>query len=253
MKPFSNQFGAWFVADFPMEYDPCTCLKQSTVTLKVKLISQAQVSLSGTSTGTLASINNGAGTGPKDPSFRSVLAGTASGATTLINSTSSAFNSPYSLANNLLGGGTKASVTSFAEALAKSNFLKDGLKALPYVGTVASLLSFFLGGGQDSGPQKVSVQPMAINLSTITSGTITYSSDYSGSRFSTPGSQIRTGYLEEYPNYNEILGVATLIRKPKFDVVEAGLDQLFPDQLPEEFGDYPYYGGSGGQAILCFA
>lgn len=251
MKAFPNTFGAWFVADFPMEYDPCTCLKQSTVRLKVRLISQAQVALSSRSTGTFASIQGGTGTGPLGSSDRATLAGVVHGATTTVNGVTSAFNGPFDFASHALGGSDAAVIQRFSQALNNNQFLRQGFKSLPYIGAALSVLDFFLGGGQDSGPQQVSMQPMSIDFTTTTSGTITYSNDWTGARFSTPGSQVRTQYLEDYPNYNEVLGVANLLYSPQFDVVNSGYDRAYPDINYNEYG-YSYYTGGGGSISHLF-
>jgi hypothetical protein len=50
---YLNDSGMWFMADFPMDYDPCVCLFDSKLKVSVRLIEQANVRLEGESKGNL--------------------------------------------------------------------------------------------------------------------------------------------------------------------------------------------------------
>lgn len=56
MSPFINEEARWLYADFPMIYDPCTCLYTSSLQIKVHLIEEAHIEMVGETKGTLATI-----------------------------------------------------------------------------------------------------------------------------------------------------------------------------------------------------
>ena len=58
---FVNNANYWFYADFPMQYDPCTCYYESRLNISVDLINNANIDLSGTATGKLLAINSNSG------------------------------------------------------------------------------------------------------------------------------------------------------------------------------------------------
>lgn len=58
---YSNNAARWFFADFQMAYDPCTCLFRSTIWIRVNLIEQSFIKLTGSLTGTLVDTNNKVG------------------------------------------------------------------------------------------------------------------------------------------------------------------------------------------------
>ena len=58
IAPFLNYKSKWFMADFPMEYDPCACQFDSKLEIRVNLISQADVKEQSTTTGTLVTTNS---------------------------------------------------------------------------------------------------------------------------------------------------------------------------------------------------
>jgi len=247
MKNFPTTPDAWFMADFPMDYDPCSCIQQTTVHFTVKLINKADIKLSSVSTGTLASINNGSGT--LDPAAgRSVFGGIVNGANTFVSGVTTSFNNPYDFRDHLYTAANpdyKASANSFAKALTSSSFAKGALSSLPYIGAALDLLSFFVGGGNDGGPQPVSVQPMAINFNTETSGSITTTYVHTGTTFATPGSAFRPNQPDSYASYNEVLGVVNMLNKPNFKRVDSGYDNAYPYPVYDEYG-YLYYVGPGG-------
>lgn len=105
-------------------------------------------------------------------------------------------------------------VQTFQAAIKKNDFLQQGLTALPYLGTVVGLLDFFMGGGQDSTPQPLALQPLAIEMNTTTTGTITASNLYVTVPFNNPGSRLATGIPENKPYYDETLGVFSLLKRP---------------------------------------
>ncbi|RIY04613.1 hypothetical protein D0T11_21570, partial [Hymenobacter rubripertinctus] len=233
MVPFLNQRAKWFMADFPMEYDPCACQFDSKFTIDVNLVSQADVKLTGVTTGTLVTtdVNNPGATQASGDFNEAIMLGKRIGSN--IKSGQKSYKSLDSFASKVkkeLGSqGTKSS-TADSEAkknaidrlkadLAKSDFLKNGLRALPYIGAAVSTLDAFFGGGkEESDPQKsISLQPMTLEMTTQTTGTISATSLYQNITFNNPGTKIITT-PEEYPYYNEALGVLSVLRKPVVEV-----------------------------------
>lgn len=231
--PFLNQRTKWFMADFPMEYDPCACQFDSKFTIDVRLISQADVKLTGTTTGTLVTTNvNNPGATQTGADYEQSIP-----LTKRVQNAAKAGQKTYKSLNSFASGvkkqltaqGTKtnttdaeakkAAVDKLKEALSKNDFLKQGLKALPYVGAAVSVLDSFFGGGkEESNPQQpISLQPMTLEMTTQTTGTISATNLYQNITFNNPGTRAIT-IPEEYPYYNEALGIFSLIRKPVVEI-----------------------------------
>lgn len=235
LSPFNNSYGKWFMADFPMDYDPCTCQRKSKVKIVVKLIQESHINATGRVAGTLTTIDNGTGGGPGS-SNKTTLA-TVNGA---LNAGFNSFNGATSFANSL---GNDANAKKLADALAKSKFLQSGLSSLPYIGAAVGLLDFFIGGGSDaSGPQAVSVQPMALDASITLTGTITTNSIWETTSLRTPGSALSPAAGNQYPYYNETLGVFNLLKAP---VVQYEISDLY-DGLYIGYQGYDYDGNPYG-------
>ncbi|WP_375417275.1 T9SS type A sorting domain-containing protein [uncultured Hymenobacter sp.] len=215
---YLNSRSRWFVADFPMDYDPCICQFDSKLAIEVNLITQADVRLTGKTTGTLISMKDGG-------------ASTAVGSTgsdmdkglPFIRKVNSALDAGGKSYDNIdkfttkmsdLFPGKAASLKSLSDASKAGSFLKTGLNSLPYLGTALSMLDFFMGGGQDAGPQSVVMEPMTIEMSTTTTGTITTNNWYTSSTFQNPGNRQPNSVPEKIPFYNEAMGVFSLLNKP---------------------------------------
>lgn len=107
------------------------------------------------------------------------------------------------------------SLNTFQQIINSSDFLKAGLKAVPYVGAALELLNFFSSGGK-SGPQEVKVMPMALNATVNLKGTLTAEYNYGDITFYTPGSKnAHIKNATSYPYYNEVLGVFNLLETPE--------------------------------------
>lgn len=102
------------------------------------------------------------------------------------------------------------------------SFLTDkipGLKYVPYASEALFLIDFFVGGSKDEGPQKVTFPPLAIQLEHSFIGSIRTDYPYIGKPIFTPGSSFNPGVdNDRYPIYNEVLGVYTLLEKPKVEI-----------------------------------
>lgn len=214
---YLNGRSKWFVADFPMDYDPCICQFDSRLQIDVNLITQADVKLTGQTTGTLVSAANGTSTTSSEfdkgiPFIRKVNGALEAGGKSYDNIDK--FTSKMSA----LLPDKASSLKSLSDASKLSNFLKDGLGALPYVGAAVSMLDFFMGGGKDAGPQQVVIQPMTIEMSTTTTGTITTNNWATGIPFHNPGNRLSRSIPENVPFYNEAMGVFSLLKRPTVEV-----------------------------------
>ena len=222
---FDNNENKWFFADFPMQYDPCTCFYTSRLKFDIQLITNSTINLEGSSTGTIAAINNTQNIlnqGAKTYSFADLIAGGKKALETYKSITSfkdaqlsglTAAHSTTPTANT--ANTAKTNLNLLQQILKKSNFLKGGLQAAPYIGAAASLLDFFTAGGKkETGPQEVQLTPMSINFTTKLSGNITTSFPYGFPIFWNPGSKILTQF-NDYPYYNEIMGVFNMFETPE--------------------------------------
>lgn len=211
---YLNDTRKWFVADFPMDYDPCVCQFDSRLRIEVNLIKKATVNLQSATTG---SITTDASAGTSDgPSFFKKAVGATNGA---INAAGTSFDNVNKLTNRLIAsGGDKTALGSLGGAIKQSDFLKSGLQNLPYIGAALGLLDFFIGGGQDSTPQPIALQPLAIQMSTKTTGTIQDTSLYVTPYFFNPGNRIANTRPTDVPYYNETMGVFSLLKRPTVDV-----------------------------------
>ncbi|MDX2249991.1 MAG: T9SS type A sorting domain-containing protein [Bacteroidia bacterium] len=113
----------------------------------------------------------------------------------------------------------KSGVIFLASKLLDSDFLKEGLKVIPYVGEAVELLSIFASGGKaQATPQTLTLSPLSTNSTLNFSGTITSSKLYKTININTPGSNWTGNQGDFYPYYDEVLGVMNLLESPKIDV-----------------------------------
>ncbi|GAA4038286.1 hypothetical protein GCM10022409_24660 [Hymenobacter glaciei] len=222
IAPFLNYKSKWFMADFPMEYDPCACQFDSKLKIEVNLISQADVKEQSTTTGTLVTTNSSNPSATQTGSgFDQALAmgKKAYGAVSAGQKTYKSLDSWASGVKGKLGISTDKTAKSDAidalkNVMKNNQFLKAGLNSIPYVGLAVSAFDAFFGGGkEESGPQPVALQPMTIEMNTVTTGTITANSLYSNPTFNNPGTRTINTALD-YPYYNEAMGVFSLVEKP---------------------------------------
>jgi len=225
-SPFNNNMYQWFYVDYPMQYDPCTCYYSSRLGIYVNFITTSTVSLGGSATGNLTAQNitpaqlSQPSTGL---SFKDLLGGAQKAMKTY--KTIAQFKTDQTtavsnfLAPNLIPGSNKpAGLTALQQGLLSNNFLKQGLSAIPYIGAAVSLLDFFIAGGKKTtpaGPQQVELTPMALDMTMTLNGTITTTYPYGDIIFQNPGSQQGNNTPEDYPYYNEIMGVFNLLKTPE--------------------------------------
>jgi hypothetical protein len=213
---FVNDKTKWFYADFPMTYDPCTCVYKSKLNIVSQLIQNSQISLQGALTGTITSISNGQGSVSNDGnlSFKDFVSGAEK------------FKKGYSSVDNFItetknvattfpnSASTITALTNLQNGLKNNQFLKTGLAAVPWLKAASGLLDFFSGGGKTS-PQLTQLMPMSVNLALKVSGTMTTANQYHDIKFSNPGTLDAQNDPDIYPFYNEILGVFNFINGPK--------------------------------------
>ncbi len=108
--------------------------------------------------------------------------------------------------------------------------LPSGLKLLPYVGQILSVVDFFSAGGQKSTGTKPSLvsQPAAIKYKTSTTGTFSTASPINGFSYYTPGCDHQP-FTDNDPTmkpvYDHVMGVFNLVKTPKLEYVQYGCNQ----------------------------
>lgn len=122
-----NGYGEWFYADFPMNYDPCTCLYQSKLEIRVDLSNTAIISLSGSSSGEI--VAQGAPSDSQSGKGSFSLGDVATGAKKIHET----YKGIDGWANDLKSkpNANAGSIDNLKNEAKKSNFLKAGLGALP--------------------------------------------------------------------------------------------------------------------------
>lgn len=217
---FIDQPLKWFYADFPMTYDPCTCLYESKLEIKVTLSSESTLTASGTISGSIVSDGKPA---PAQEGKSSFAIGDINAAGKKITEgfkTGTEFkNSVDAAINGLINANNKAgklnAVGSLMTNLKNNTFLKNGLASLSFIGAAVSVLDMFTGGGKTSGGP-VEIAPMSINMTQKLTGTIKTNNPYNTITVRTPGSKYTSYPNTEYPYYNEVLGVFNLLKTPVF-------------------------------------
>ena len=247
---------AWFYADFVMSYDPCTCFYESGLKISVALIDNAIIELSGRLEGTLTAIEDGKGVGVKENgfSFNELVKGGQKASKTYQNINKFTSDQLKKSLNetqygnqirNALGSKKiidvpiseaekeffllnpsqttiqqynkfKDGMNVFQKVIAKSDFLKKGLKAAPYIGAAVEFLDLFIGGGnKPPGPQEVKITPTAIDAKINLSGSISATYAFDDVTIYTPGSKnAQNKQADRYPYYNEVLGIFNLLKTP---------------------------------------
>lgn len=245
VAPFTSNAQEFTYADFPMVYDPCTCGYPSRMRVTAELIQRATINLQGTTTGKIVDVDIDNDKKDYDTESSSLSLGlkdvvnagkkasqTFSDLNKFTDATEKKIDQYYAQqrANNSPLGtdpmqrkqAAKSALNLLEDAVANSGFLRTALKAVPYVGAAVDFLSVFIGGGKDpEKPQKVQISPMAIDMTSSFSGTIETATAFQNQKFFTPGSSEPVGIIQpetiddEYPYYNEPLGLFNLVKTPK--------------------------------------
>jgi hypothetical protein len=201
-----NTAGDWFVAEFPMSYDPCTCRNYSEIIFKISSTQESKLTGTIVTNGTLTAQDSA------PPEGKNVTLGNISvkDVGKLGKNVMETFNSMDKFKTDMLathdqkwekigvdfmarpnpktpngavglqavistlkaGEPSKSKLDNLVTDTKSRNFLKGGLNALPYIGAAMSLIDFFTGGGAAAGPQEVKLTPMAIKMTSELTGTI---------------------------------------------------------------------------------
>ena len=223
---YSNEYDYWLFADFPVSYDPCTCLFQSQITFTVQLIQTTNASLtaklSGGLTGTVKEIikasPDGVQTGGFSNSALNWVNGVVKSANDGYKSWTSFKDAGLSAMNFLVSKSAYEKQTTSLELTQLTSFIKN----IPYVGGVLGVFDFLTGGGKKAA---TSAGPLAMqaNLKLDVTGTIDGKLELSTVRgyrtINTPGSQTG-GSGSGTPTYDNVLGVFALLETPKIEYLE---------------------------------
>jgi hypothetical protein len=229
---FLNGPGRWLYADFPMMYDPCACGHGSRIGIQLNLISTAEITLAGTATGTASStLDSSTGT-YKDTEGQHTwgwkdIAGFNEKA---LQKSAKAYKDVDGFSNSLKNAIFRSGLSekdktkkvedvgSLASAAGSLGFLKTGLDALPWISSAITFLDYFVTGGKN-GPQTVQIAPMGIELNMRYKGDISSSTYRKDITFFTPGSDnhpiSNPAAGQDYPFYNQALGVFHLLEAPE--------------------------------------
>ena len=236
----SNSVKHWHYADFPVNYDPCTCEAPldpnftSDLAINVELIQQANIELQGTSQGTIQ--NMVSKTGPNDPSSSSWddFYGSVKTISGSVEAGRKGFKS-FKLFKSV----TKESAEKKSKKIEMQsgvdnlgNFLSEnvpGLQFVPYVSEALAIIDFFIGKQESAGTK---IAPMSMELEHSFNGSLTAASPYLTTAIYVPGSHFTpTGSAPNgdarYPVYNEALGVYNLIEKPEITMTSGYLSRTW--------------------------
>lgn len=226
---FENNEKKWFYADFPVIYDPCTCIKRSKLWVEVCLIDSAKLNITGILEGELANISNKSSNNSSSKIDKSESSLTLAGIGKNIVETHKAFDKLNKDLSNHINALYANENDKKDEVLIKNTLLeslfKDGsfskiYKAVPIVGDVLTFLDFFNGGGKNSGPQSVQLMPTSIKANLSINGSLVTTPTFQSYIFFNPGSNF-LNYMQEdreYPLYDHILGTFNLLTSPKVKV-----------------------------------
>jgi hypothetical protein len=218
---YFNDNTLWFYGDFPMMYDPCTCIFKSKLSIISELIANSQIAIEGGITGDIytkdvggkAQIQKPGSFGWKD--FSGIVKGKVNTAYENIKDFTKEAQNAASNPKNSDTTSKISSINSLANILANNKFLKAGLNAVPFLKSAVSVWDIFIGGGKTTAePQEVKLLPLAVNLTVKLDGTISTVNPYHNIIFTNPGSKDAQLDPAAYPYYNEVLGVFNLIKAP---------------------------------------
>lgn len=231
----------WFYADFPMIYDPCTCLFESKLSIDVQLTNTVEINATSTTTGSIATQGKPTSSQDGKGAFAIGALGSKTKAAIQLYKGTNLFKND--IQKYLSSSGPKPTEQDkfyyFYDNLRKNNFLKNGLKAIPYIEDAINILDFFTGGGK-KGSSQLEIAPLSVDLKSSFTGTARGTYRYNTISFRTPGSQIPSlSPNSEYPYYNEVMGIFNLLKTPRLSMKQ---------YIKQGSG----YGGSGGYTLQSF-
>jgi len=231
--------GMWLRFDITVAYDPCTCASSqengvltpniSVMETTAALISTGDINLQATTTVTADNtVSNGQTSPTKQKAAIYQLNDAIKGGATRFDGYIKFWESTDDLVQ------TAAAFIKEDEKLKEVDYKKwklpQGLKILPYVGQVLSIVDFFSTGGQKTATNSPSLvsQMTALKYHTTTTGSITFENPINGFSYYTPGCPHESITNEDptlKPVYDHVLGVFNLLRTPKLEYVQYGCNQ----------------------------
>ncbi len=245
---FYNDNNFWAYADFKLNYDPCTCAfsDSSRLALYSELISNSSVAITGKLTGTITSIANGTGTAESDGHFWKTATGVSDKMMKAHKGIEGFTKNYEDIYKNLNDAGvTIGAIKKVGDFMKNNNFMKAGLKAVPYLSEGVKFLSGLFGGGQSGEtPQPLQLAPLSVNLDVKLNGTISTSDPMHNVTIGLPGSSQQnslSGISGGQPLYNETLGIFALVNHPVMYYTENNESKTFFNR--EKDGAFPtkYY------------
>lgn len=213
MDDFQQTPGNWVYTDFPMHYDPCTCLFKSKIKVMIRYQTNANIDLTGSFNGKLAAITNGVGSVTNPDGFSANFKDLGTTVQT-INKAYKTIDEFYSDLKKINPTNATA-LSNMASDLKLTNFLKAGFSAVPYLNLAVGFLNFFSSGGNSSAPTQVALTPTSIDLSGKITGTLQSDISNVDGVLITPGSDTSTADNTKYPVYNQPMGVIAITKVPK--------------------------------------
>lgn len=218
---YTNNDSKWFYADFPMMFDPCTCLYPSKLKVVSELVSTSSIIIDGGITGDIYSQDVGGKAQINKPgtySWKDFSSSVNGKVTSVHGSINQFISATQNFGQNIYKLDTTKktnAILSLGNYLKNNKFLQTGLNSVPWLKTALGVVDAFIGGGKTvSGPQEVKLLPLTVNLTAKFSGSINVANTYHNVVFTNPGSKDAEFDLGGYPYYNEVMGVFNLIKTP---------------------------------------
>lgn len=221
----------WWYADFAVAYDPCTCEHLSQLEFEFSTIESGNITLQLNGSGTLSQIvESGPGTSnnvlPND--FHSVI----EFGTNLFNAGQKGYNDWHSAETTINGIGEKN-----PDLLDDLNIELDALKKftsyIPWVGTAVGLIDFFTGFGKKDKASQQTPMSFESRLRFDGAGTLSFNNPIKTDNTFNPGSYnpstvvtydpnaaLQVGSSNQVPNYNNVLGVWSILKPIKVECVD---------------------------------
>ncbi|RTQ50670.1 T9SS type A sorting domain-containing protein [Hymenobacter gummosus] len=264
---YTNEADYWLFADFPVAYDPCTCLFASRLRFTFSLIqttnANLEVVLNGTSYARqiIKQAPNGVDAGIRSSALRWVDGLVTSGVSGYKDY--SGFQTGINGIADFLSATNGLSTKQKQEAQLFSNLMQVG-QTIPYLGGLMGVLDFLTGGGRRTAKDASGVAAFEANLTHKITGSATGELRLDiprGDRIvKTPGSQqVGTAAV---PAYDNVLGLFALLETPKVEYVQyardysqpyLGYEYPNPDYDPNCVPTYDEYGGSSCPAEYNFS
>jgi hypothetical protein len=236
----------WIYADFFINYDPCVCLYDSKMFYNVEYVNTADLEISGAITGTIAAASSGVASDVKSGTSFSLdkvvegfnkykgyydkskdlygIIGKIDGV--LANRDSVVYLPAFnSVTNNTWGSYWGLEPSEIFEeqygvlhesTIQVDDLFETGLKLIPYVSEAYKIMKFFVDATTTTAtPSSVKANPMVIDANVRLTGDITEVHSYANIIKNVPGSLNSVVQDQQYPLYNEVLGVFNLIETPQ--------------------------------------